>query len=218
MFSWCKGYGSKGDVYTNAYTVSIEMQSLMFMFYDASIHALLNILWITFKQNNYFFLWSWCSSWDTTTTWPHAKLGVKPGKQLNKLPLCCQVLGGRKRHSGLKKELKPLLQRPRNPRGWGGSQQEERRWVEAYRERKQRVKNKWDKEAEGDGKSERQSREGKKKKTREQKRLDMISMECLLTVLRGPGPWDKWLNTAPVKARGFLWACVSLCALLLEGR
>lgn len=40
----------------------------------------------------------------------------------------------------------------------------------------------------------------------------MISMECLLTVLCGPRPWDKWLNTAPVKARGFLWACVSLCA------
>lgn len=60
------------------------------------------------------------------------------------------------------------------------------------------------KEAEGDGKSE-------SKKMREQKRLDMISMECLLTVLRGPGPWDKWLNTAPVKARGFLWACVSPC-------
>lgn len=47
---------------------------------------------------------------------------------------------------------------------------------------------------------------------REQKRLDMISMECLLTVLRGPRPWDKWLNIAPVKARGFLWVCVSLCA------
>lgn len=28
-------------------------------------------------------------------------------------------------------------------------------------------------------------------KMREQKRLDMISMECLLTVLRGLGPWDK---------------------------
>lgn len=57
------------------------------------------------------------------------------------------------------------------------------------RERKQRVKNKQDKEAEGDGKSERQSRESTK--MREQKRLDMISMECLLTVLCGPGPWDK---------------------------
>lgn len=40
------------------------------------------------------------------------------------------------------------------------------------------------KETEGDGKSE-------STKMREQKRLDMISMECLLTVLRGPGPWDK---------------------------
>lgn len=46
-----------------------------------------------------------------------------------------------------------------------------------------------DKEAGGDGKSERQCRESTK--MREQKRLDMISMECLLTVLRGPGPWDK---------------------------
>lgn len=65
----------------------------------------------------------------------------------------------------------------------------ERRWVKAHQERKQRVKNGRDKEAEGDGKSERQSRENTK--MREQKRLDMISMECLLTVLRGPGPRDK---------------------------
>lgn len=54
---------------------------------------------------------------------------------------------------------------------------------------KQRVKNKADKEAGGDGKSESQSRESTKMK--EQRRVDMISMECLLTVLRGPGPWDK---------------------------
>lgn len=40
-------------------------------------------------------------------------------EQLNKLTLCCQVLGGKQRHSGLKKELKPLLQRLRNPRGRG---------------------------------------------------------------------------------------------------
>lgn len=65
----------------------------------------------------------------------------------------------------------------------------ERKAKVGKRERKQRVKNKQDKEAEGDGKSERQSRENTK--MREQKRLDMISMECLLTVLCGPGPWDK---------------------------
>lgn len=65
----------------------------------------------------------------------------------------------------------------------------ERKAKVGKRERKQRVKNKQDKEAEGDGKSERQSRESTK--MREQKRLDMISMECLLTVLHGPGPWDK---------------------------
>lgn len=41
MRSWCKRYRSKGVVYTNAYTVSLEMESLMFMFYDASIPALL---------------------------------------------------------------------------------------------------------------------------------------------------------------------------------
>lgn len=54
---------------------------------------------------------------------------------------------------------------------------------------KLRVKNKPNKEAGGDRKSERQSRESTK--MREQKRVDMISMECLLTVLRGLGPWDK---------------------------
>lgn len=48
-------------------------------------------------------------------------------EQLNKLPLCCQVLGRRKRHSSLKKELKPLLQRPRKPRGWGVRGEEEER-------------------------------------------------------------------------------------------
>lgn len=139
-------------------------------------------------------------------------------EQLNKLPLCCQVLGGRKRHSGLKKELKTLLQRPRNPRGWGVRRKTEIRAKvgKSILRVKLRVKNKPNKEAEGDGKSERQSRESTK--MREQKRVDMISMECLLTVLRGLGPWDKWLNTAPVKARGFLWACGSLCAFLLEGR
>lgn len=46
-----------------------------------------------------------------------------------------------------------------------------------------------DKAAEGDGERKRQSRESTK--LREQKRLDMISMECLLTELHGPGPWDK---------------------------
>lgn len=50
-----------------------------------------------------------------------------------------------------------------------------------------------------------------KKETAEQSRLDMISMECLLTLIHGPGPTDKWLNSSAVKARGFLWACVSLC-------
>ncbi len=45
----------------------------------------------------------------------------------------------------------------------------------------------------------------------EQSRLDMISMECLLTLIHGPGPADKWLNSSAVKARGFLWACDSLC-------
>lgn len=54
---------------------------------------------------------------------------------------------------------------------------------------KEKVKNMPDKETEGDGKSESQSREGTK--MREQKRVDMISMECLLTVLCGPGLWDK---------------------------
>lgn len=39
----------------------------------------------------------------------------------------------------------------------------------------------------------------------------MISMECLLTLIHGPRPTDKWLNSSAVKARGFLWACVSLC-------
>lgn len=50
-----------------------------------------------------------------------------------------------------------------------------------------------------------------KKETAEQSRLDMISMECLLTLIHGLGPTDKWLNSSAVKARGFLWACVSLC-------
>lgn len=39
----------------------------------------------------------------------------------------------------------------------------------------------------------------------------MISMECLLTLIHGPRPADKWLNSSAVKARGFLWACDSLC-------
>lgn len=140
-------------------------------------------------------------------------------EQLNKLPIGCQDLEGwGARHISWKKELKTLLQRPRNPRGWGVRRKREikAKVGKSISRVKQRVKNKPDKEVEGDGKTESQSRESTK--MREQKRVDMISMECLLTVLRGPGLWDKWLNTAPVKARGFLWACVSLSAFLLEGR
>lgn len=41
------------------------------------------------------------------------------------------------------------------------------------------------------GESERVRGRAETTEMREQKRLDMISMECLLTVLRGPGPRDK---------------------------
>lgn len=194
---------------------------VVFFFYAACVHALLKYSLNQIQDEIYNFLWSWyimvlilTSDRNLTACQVGGETGTNR-EQLNKLPLCCQVLGGRKRRSGSKKELEPLLKRARSPRGWGVRRKRERekeewRWLKAHWERKQRVKTERDKEAEGDGKSERQSRGSTK--MREQKRLDMISMECLLTVLRGPGPWDKWLNTAPVKARGFLWACVSLCA------
>lgn len=45
-------------------------------------------------------------------------------EQLNKLPLCCQVLGGRKRHSGLKKELKPPATETEKPQRARGEEEE----------------------------------------------------------------------------------------------
>lgn len=168
MYSWCKRYVSKGAIYKNAQTLTLALQC---------VHP--NSIKTSSKPN---------SSWNTLffvisiylvliLRSDHSLTACQVGgetsanrEQLNKLLLCCQVLGRRKRHRGLEKELKPLLQTPRNPRGWGVRRKKERRAKvgrKAYRERKQRVKNKGDKVAEGDGKSERQSREYKNEGTEE---------------------------------------------------
>lgn len=76
--------------------------------------------------------------------------------------LCCQVLGGRKRHRGLKKQLKTPATETKKPQRVRGEEdeREEQRWVTAYRERKQRVKKQSDKEAERDGRSIEYKNEG----------------------------------------------------------
>ena len=52
MSSQCKRYGSKGVVYTNAYTVSFEMWSLMLMFY---VRARLKYPLIQIQAEIYYF-------------------------------------------------------------------------------------------------------------------------------------------------------------------
>lgn len=51
---------------------------------------------------------------------------------------------------------------------------------------------------------ERKKERGGKGRYKEQRWVYIISVECLLTLIRDPRLWGKWLNSAPVRGRGFL--------------
>lgn len=124
MCLWCKIYGSKGVIYTTVYSITWKVVTDVYVL--RCVHPCLvkissepNSSWnILFSVILVYLVLIFTSDHNLTTCQEGGETSTNR-EQLNKLTLCCQVLGGRQRQSGLKKELKPLLQRLRNPRGWG---------------------------------------------------------------------------------------------------